>query len=163
MRYGLDETYTFLHLTFQEYLAAVHIAGLSKYQQIDIIKTHQDNRHLSVVWKFFCGMMNFTNADAIDTFVNLMRTTEDKLFHMQCCYESHRSLPCTHVISSVDGRVEFNTVNLSPSDCAAIGYTVNKSDSQTVHLIFNECNFRSEGAIALIQEVGNHPFSLTHK
>jgi hypothetical protein len=30
MRYGLDDTYTFLHLTFQEYLGAIYIAELSE-------------------------------------------------------------------------------------------------------------------------------------
>ena len=39
MRFGLDEAYTFLHLTlFQEFLAAVYMAGLSYSEQVCIIE-----------------------------------------------------------------------------------------------------------------------------
>ena len=137
MRYGLDETYTFLHLTFQEYLAAVYIAGLGESQQMNIIKTHQDKKHLSVVWKFLCGIMDFASISAIDTFKRLMETTNDELFKLQCCHESQHSLPCSHVISAFDGRVDIKSSNLSPSDFVAIGYAINKSDYPIVALTFN--------------------------
>ena len=163
MRYGLDETYTFLHLTFQEYLAAVHIAGLSQSQQIGIIETHCNKRYLSVVWRFLCGMMDFTSASAMDTFKTIMGRAKDKLFQLQCCYESQHLLPCAHVISAFDGHVHFNADNLNQSDCIAIGYTVNKSDFQTVSLSFSNCNISSEGAVALLQQIDGHPIFLTLK
>lgn len=150
MRYGLDETYTFLHLTFQEYLAAVHIARLSESQQIDVIKTHHAKRHLTVVWRFLRGMMDYTSVSAMDTFKTLVDTTNDKLFRLQCCHESQHSLPCTHVISSFNGRVEIKSSNLSPLDCVAIGYTINKSNYSGVNLIFNrDTNIGVTGAQAL--------------
>ena len=164
MRYGLDETFTFLHLTFQEYLAAVHIAGLSESQRMHSIKTHCEKRHLSVVWRFLCGMMDFTNASAMNTFKSLMETTitnDIKLFQLQCCYESQCSSLYTHVIKTYSGRIEFNSRNFSPSDCVTIGYVINKSDNQTLDLIFNNCNFSSDGALAILQQVGDHPLSLT--
>ena len=163
MRYGLDETYTFLHLTFQEYLAAVHIASLSESQQRDIIKANHDKRHLSVVWRFLCGMMDFNSASSMDNFKCLIGANEHKLFQVQCCYESQHSLPCTCVISAFCGHVEFNGNNLSPSDCVAIGYTIKNSVyHQTVNLSFVECNFSFEGIVAFL-EVSNRGFSLTLK
>ena len=162
-RYGLDETYTFLHLTFQEYLAAVHIAGLSESQRMDIIKAHHKEKHLLVVWKFLCGMTDFTSASAMDAFKCLIETTKakDKLFQLQCCHESQHSLPCTHVINASNGRVEFNGSNFTPSDCAAIGYTIKKSDYGTVDLTFNECTFSFEGALAFLQQIDDHSTSVT--
>ena len=141
MKYGLDETYTFLHLTFQEYLAAVHIAGLSESQQMDVIKTYRDKGHLSVVWRFLCGMMDFSNPSAMDIFKSLMVTTNDTRFKLQCCLESQHSLPCTHVISAFCGQVKIYSRYISPSDCAAIVYAINKSDYQTVDFTFNGDRF----------------------
>ena len=131
MRYGLDETYTFLHLTFQEYLAAIHIAGLNKIQLLEIIKTYGGHANFREVWKFLCGMMDYSNPNTMDAFRDLMRRTskDDVLFQIRCAYESQNALPCTHIINSVDNRLIINNTRLSPSDCIAIGYVLNKYSS----------------------------------
>ena len=68
MRYGLDDTYTFLHLTFQEYLGAIYIAELSEAERMQIIRTHKNKKNLSVIWRFLCGMMDFSQTNAMVTF-----------------------------------------------------------------------------------------------
>ena len=166
MRYGLDDTYTFLHLTFQEYLAAVYIAGLNEFERMDIIKKYKDKKNLSVVWRFLCGMMDFSCISSMDTFKNLMKATEDKqlLVKIQCCYETRHSSPCSYVINAFNGQLKFNDSILTPLDFTAIGYTVNKSDLHLiVHLTFKDSNFNSEGALSFLQQVGDHPLSLTIK
>ena len=60
MRYGLDDTFTFLHLTFQEYLGAIYIAELSESERMQIIQKYKNLKNLSVVWRFLCGMMDFS-------------------------------------------------------------------------------------------------------
>ena len=134
MRYGRDETYTFLHLTFQEYLAAVHIARLSGFQRNDIIDAYQDKKHLSIVWQFLCGTLDFRSACAMDTFFKVMTSNKSILFQLRCCYESQHPLVCTHVINAFGGKVELKDRQLTPRDCLAIGYTITKSNHQNVEL-----------------------------
>ena len=162
MRYGLDDTYTFLHLTFQEYLAAVYIAGLKELERTNIIRKHKDKKNLSVVWRFLCGMMDFSCTNSMDTFKNLMEATEDRIIKIQCCYESQHSSPCNHVISGFNRQLKFNS--FTPSDCTAIGYTINKSNSHSmICLTFREGSFSSEGALSFLQNIDDHSLSLAIK
>lgn len=65
--------------------------------------------------------------------------------------------------SSHTGRVEFSKKDLNVPDCVAIAHAANRCDYQTVDVIFDECNLSSEGAVAFLRQVGDHPLSLTLK
>ena len=165
MRYGFDDTYTFLHLTFQEYLAAVHIAGLSESQQTDIIKKYCKDKKLHVVWRFLCGMMDFTKDIAMNTF-KALGAAKDVLFQMCCAYESQHSQICTQVMKSHGSHVKFSNISLTPSDCVAIGYVINAAYSltdQIYDLTFEDSTLNTEGAVALLQLTGDCQFSLKPK
>ena len=162
MRYGLDDTYTFLHLTFQEYLSAVYIAGLNECERMRIIQTYKDKINLSVVWRFLCGMIDFTHINTMNDFKSLMKAIENKMVKIQCCFETQHSSPCKYIMNSVNGRLLFDSNNFTPSDCTAIGYAINKSDSNLiVNLTFKGCSFSTEGALTFLQQVGTHPLILT--
>ena len=133
---GVRKTFTFLHLTFQEYLAAVHIARLPESQRIDIIKTHRDKNHLSVMWRFLCGTLDFTSANATKTFTDVMKTNESLLFQLQCCYETQHSQACADVIGNFQGKIELSDQRLTPTDCLAIVYTIRRSEYPNVELIY---------------------------
>ena len=163
MRYGLDDTYTFLHLTYQEYLAAVYIAGLNKSKRMQIIQMYKVEENLSIVWRFLCGMMDFSQFDAnkMAIFESIIKATKDNLERFQCCFETQSILPCDYVIDSFKRQLEFDSINFTPSDCAAIGYTIKKSGFRSC-LTLNECSFNSEGALSLLQNIGErHQLSLT--
>ena len=162
MRYGLDDTYTFLHLTFQEYLGAIYIAELSESERMKIIQKHKNKENLSVVWRFLCGMMNFSQTNAMVTFESIMTATENKLEKMQCCFETQHSSPCSYVINDFNGWLEFSSYNFTPSDYAAISYTISKSDFQSMmYLILDKCSFSTEGFLSVLQKIGDRPLSLT--
>ena len=161
IRYGLDETYTFLHLTFQEYLGAVHLAGLSKSEQISIIKCHREKRHLYVMWRFLCGVMDFTDPHTMKVFKNLMTTNPKAMFQIKCAYESQSAKPCDHVItSSLCGKIDFNK-NMSPADFAAILYVISHANyHKTYHFIFEtSCNLTKERAQILLHLVAKNNFT----
>ena len=110
-------------------------------------------------------MLDYTSSSSMDTFKHLMRTTKDELFKIQCCHESQQPSLCTHVINISSGHIEFADNSITSSDCVAIGYAivVNKSESRLVNICFNNCTLSSEGTVTLLQQVGDHPFSLQFK
>ena len=162
MRHGLDDTYTFLHLTFQEYLGAVYIARLSVSERMRIIQIYKNRKNLSVVWRFLCGMMDFSQANVMVIFKYIMMAIENKVEKLQCCFEAQHSSPCSYIINSFNGQLEFTSNNFTPSDCAAIGYTISKSDFQSmIYLLFDKCSFSAEGALSMLEKIGDRPLSLT--
>ena len=83
VKYGLKEIYTFLHLTFQEYLAACHIVQLSPQAQEELIQKYGGDKTLGVVWKFYCGMTQFSGERKMHTCEKLFeRTAYDLLLQV---------------------------------------------------------------------------------
>ena len=83
-------------------------------------------------------MMGFSHADTMATVESIMKATKDKLEKFQYCFETWHILPCNHVLNTFNGRLEFSSINFTPLDCAAIGYTINKSDFQSmIYLSFH--------------------------
>ena len=138
--YGYKDIYTFLHLTFQEYLAAYHISTLSDKKQHKLVQQFGSEKHMLVVWKFYCGLVEFTAQDG--KFNELLQKTSGfQLFHSQCAYESQQSLPCTLVMSSCDHCLVLRDENLTIPDFKALGYVLEQS-LHPVKLQLANCNIK---------------------
>ena len=162
-KFGFQDLYTFLHLTFQEYLAAYHITKLGEEEQTKIIEKYGKKKHMRVVWKFYCGLIDFEN----DTkkFEKLVKCSEspDDLFHIQCAFESQQSIVCDSVIrSGEEGSLTLKSHFLTPSDLTAIGFVVSTaSESHPVKkLVLNRCTLGEEGISAFFQEAGDRMMSI---
>ena len=86
LRYGMQKLYTFLHLTFQEFLAAYHISQLKEEEQTELIKKYGSAKQMQAVWKFYCGLVRFDENNKFKTLLD--RAQFGTLYNVQCSLES---------------------------------------------------------------------------
>ena len=153
VRYGLKEIYTFLHLTFQEFLSACHIIQLDSQAQEEIILKYGSDKSLGVVWKFYCGMTQFS-GEKMRNFKQLVEKTKSEvLLHVRCAHESQQDILCTHIINSYDSKIVLNSLSLNPADFTALGYVLTHSNVPATELAITSCNIGPEGLSALEKAV----------
>ena len=151
--YGFKDIYTFLHLTFQEYLAALHISKLSDEKQMKLIQDHIHTNHMLVVWKFYCGLVQFGIQN--NTFKSILDgRNKNTLFHIQCAYESQQSVLCTQLLKRYDYRIFFEHSYLSIPDFTALGYVINNT-MEPITLSFDKCNMNIEAIDAMLSQMGD--------
>ena len=156
-RYGLKEIYTFLHLTFQEFLSACHIVQLDSQAQKEIILKYGSNKNLGVVWKFYCGMTQFS-GEKMHNFEQLVEKTKSEvLLHLRCAHESQQDVLSTHIINSYDSKIVLNSSSLNPADFTALGYVLTHSSVPATELSITSCNIGPEGLSALEKAVSVSP------
>ena len=119
---GIADMYSFLHLTFQEYLAAYRISSLSNSMQHNLIEAHGHKSRMQVVWKFYCGLIN-DSEQSKDKFKRILKLTVDDLHKFHCVYESQIHSFAQLLLQHFHQNLCFNRY-LTVSDLTAIGYVV---------------------------------------
>ena len=59
---GMRKNYSFLHLTFEEILAAYHIANLSALKQMLMLRQCSEMEHMRTVWVFYSSLIPFGSS-----------------------------------------------------------------------------------------------------
>ena len=156
---GFESLYTFLHLTFQEYLAAYHIfSQLKEEEKLDrVLKKYGRKGHMQVVWKFLCGLVKDDGR-----FEKVMKATEkkDDLFSVQCAFECQESFACDYVVNSAT--ISLVKHYLTPVDFSCLGYVVEHTTMPIEKLCFDNCRFGEDGVEAFLKEVSFHRLSSVH-
>ena len=160
---GTDKMYTFLHLTLQEYLAAVFVSRLSESEQVDVIATHFFERHLFVTSCFLFGILDYSKELTKILFKRMLVATEDAhLHHIRCAFESRSVSACTDVVNFHNKSLSFQSINNS-SDIFYITYVLKTVEYDAIELFFSKCNFDIRDAVSLLQGVVDRQLSLTIK
>ena len=153
--------YSFVHLTFQEYLSAIYIAWYcSESEQTGIVRKHHSDEAFRVVWQFFFGILKPFSDDLFR--IIQYATPDDHLFHIQCAYESQQPTASTTVLGFHHNSLQFSRIR--PSDLPCLAYVLEnaKNDPATEYrLNFSDCDFSNDNAKALLEAVGDRQFSLT--
>ena len=162
-KYGTEETYTFLHLTLQEYLAAVFVSRLSESEQISAMATRFAHQHIFVTSRFIFGILDYSKEITKNLFKQMLDATKTShLHHIQCACESHSASACTDVVNFHDKSLSFEKINNS-SDIFYITYVLKTVNYIAIELSFSECNFDISDAVSILQGVGDRQLSLTIK
>ena len=133
---GRHQNYAFLHLTFQEFLAAYHIANLDTSQQMEIIEQYSKSKHMRTVWTFYCGLVNFQSG--LMRFKNLTKYiySRDILLLIRFGYESQQLDVCDEVVKHLNGSLRFDYL-VTPTDVLAISYVIATTSQPVTQLVLS--------------------------
>ena len=156
--YGFNNLYTFLHLTFQEYLAAYHISTLSSEDQQHLIESYGDKSCMLMVWKFLCGLIKFDD-NKFNTLAQKILSVANTLFLVQSTYECQDPIVCDLLLKLVQDTFEFDNQHLKTPDYTALGYVMAHT-SAPLSLSLKDCNISGEAVDAMLSERDEKKFSI---
>ena len=152
--FGMEDLYTFLHLTFQEYLAAFYLAGLEDEKEI-ICKTKERHSNLQMVWKFYCGMVQFKGHSLVLNYI-MSNTDLDMLYKIHCAFESQQQIVCDSVLElDTADTLSFKDHSLMPTDFLAISYVVSSTRYVVTALTFTGCSLDGEGVALFLEKMSS--------
>ncbi|XP_073466798.1 NACHT, LRR and PYD domains-containing protein 3-like [Aquarana catesbeiana] len=164
-----DVDYTFLHLTLQEFFAAlVHFMNNNPdrlQKTLDEAESYKDGR-AEIFLRFLCGLSDSSTRSMLKSHVGELSTQAarhviawiqkkipDQRFHKRkllnvfyYLYESRNKALVTQCIGS--NKVDFSKVPLSPLDCSVLSFILQSCRETEVNL--DSCNIQSEGLRKLI-------------
>ena len=152
---------SFLHLTFQEYLAALHVSTLPAQQLISLCETYGASSHFAMVWRFLFGLLSSNSLKAESH--EALSIEEIVLNLLQAFGKSSKSscslLLCHCAFEYQDRRVTsfiaqllYNLINgnfpvaHNALDCAAICKVIAETvQCQSLTLCMNGCDIEDSG------------------
>ena len=137
---GTISSHNFLHLTFQEFFAAIHISTMSPSDQLEHFQRHKDGSY-RVVLRFLAGLTKLS-CFSKDTLKNVFIDGDSSPYritidHVNWMFEAHSD----DVISSLLGRKTVSITTESsvlPLDYYSLGYCITHSKCQWVLSLYED-------------------------
>ncbi|XP_073478948.1 NACHT, LRR and PYD domains-containing protein 3-like [Aquarana catesbeiana] len=163
--------YTFLHLTFQEFFAAlVHFISYDSDKLLDSLnkaKSYEDGR-AEIFLRFLCGLSDNSTRSMLKSHVKYLsmqasrdvinwiqqkiaeeqRDMKELLNSFYCLYESRNNALVLKCIGSKNDTA-FSFVRLNPLDCSVLSFIL-ESRRETEELNLGSCNIQDEGLKKLV-------------
>ena len=162
---GHGLSFHFLHLTFQEYLAALHLVTLSTEEQLEVVRTRGNSSRFATVCRFYFGLgikkqgscirqvsrkVVCLDEKVVDTFLSLsadssmLYPSELALLKCHCALEAKNDIVSSTVAKNIDGHFGFEfgvgSIAHTPHDCVAVLHVLSHtSHCHSVRIILRGC------------------------
>ena len=157
-----EHLYSFLHLTFQEFLAAFYLATLVDFDQLTLIREHIGKSEMSVVWKFYCGLNEFRENDERIEHI-MISYEENDLYRFQCALESQQKAVCDSAFkngkTTIKGTVYVSNHNFLSADFNALSYNINTTSCLITELSLYRCTLSFESTQYFIKKLSQDKLS----
>ena len=159
---GYGTSFHFLHLTFQEYLAALHLAKNTVVLD-ETFKFYSEQRHFAIVWRFFFGIyfneLECKDVAPIKPYLSYIHNT---LECCHCAFEARNVVVASDIISLEKRRhYRFDPSPNTAHDCAAVIYVIDKMQAdRTLLLNFLKCHIGEKQIKTLTDSLANKPGKL---
>ena len=115
------ESFFFIHLTVQEFIAAVYVALLPAEMQCEIWAKYLGEPHMAQVWRFYCGITKLEHYQLLRNKI----TAYPEDLQMQCLFECQDA----SLVRQLMPRIVGEEVTVEPKtayDSTAYGYCLSK-------------------------------------
>ena len=159
---GHETSFHFLHLTFQEYLAALHLVKMSLEEQLETFQSHHSEKsNLSdMVCRFFFGIyfsparkmkgLDFNEVVKCIASKSTLPIGRETLLLCHCAFEAQNEVITKNVVSRLGGFGagivinDLHTLQLTKHpctayDCAAVLYAMSNMQEGSIAIIFADC------------------------
>ena len=154
-RSGIEKLYTFLHLTFQEFLAAFYVAEMEDFMQRGIFLKYSCEHRMKNVWKFYSGLVQYDSITIPVMFGDhnqrhvwpsdpSYKTDRcfGELYKVQCAFESQQKEYCDFVVRN--GTFRFEHKMFTGSDFFALGHVITTTSCPVPSFFFSDCHWDRE-------------------
>ena len=144
---GVHRSYCFLHLTFQEFLAAYHITNLDTSQQMKIIQQYSKSTHMITVWTFCFGLGMF-ESEMLTKMIGNAETVNVLRYGL----ESQQKVVCDEIMKQKKGSLRCCDM-LTPTDLQAIGYVIATTSEPVTSLTLGDCHYDDDRISILLEQL----------
>ena len=135
---GQGLSFHFVHLTIQEFLAALHLVTLPNEEKLKVCETHADSDRFDIVWRFafglgcqkkssYSGKVVCLDNDVVDRFLCITDHDETnkqdlRLTLCHCAMESMNDTVSRKIGKQIEGKFKgyIGSIADNPHDCVAV-------------------------------------------
>ena len=163
--YGRGNSYSFLHLTLQEFCAAWYLSKLLPTEQVKLFNKFWLDSNFEMVCMFYSGITGLKNEEVL----HIMLSFTTKLFNcsftqekfvdvMLSVYEAHSNEVCKVVGDYLEGSIDFSDVDYSKRQVLmhALGYFVMEYTGTLTQISFSDFYSTSAEVITVLIESLNN-------
>ncbi len=142
--YNVENTYSFLHLTLQEFLAAYHISHLDEEEQVKVLSDYSllDRNY---VYVFYCGMTKFTQNDL------RLKHFKHCPYIMRSAFESQQSVVCDLALEK--NKLYDEIRHLTSRDMIERAYIVSHANEKLYDIVWIKCSLTAEKFCLFFEQV----------